>query len=102
MLKRALLSALIATAGPVVAQTCTPREYAQYKDDMATPGGRIAVAFSYCQHRIMRGANPNGSRAFMGCDVEMGKAMDALKTAADPAAMQFALRGCQGELPPLK
>jgi hypothetical protein len=99
MLRFLTLCAAAALATSAGAQTCTPREYAQYRDDLKSGAGRITVAFGMCRDAAARDRLRATSKPAEQCDAEVRKATDALTAAQDPAALEFARAGCKGELP---
>lgn len=98
-MRLALAIALCTGTAAASGQTCTPREYAQHRQDAASLSGRITSVFGYCSNKRTRDLYPLSSPRAVACDAEMTKAIDALRAAKDPRAVSFALGGCQGKLP---
>lgn len=85
--------------GSVHAQSCVPREYAQYKDDVKNAYGRAHVAMGYCQSKRTRDSGLVTPAQAQQCSAEMGKAIDALNSVRATSTVSFALDGCAGEVP---
>lgn len=92
-----LLGTMVSTAFGQL--RCVNKEYAQYKQQVATVNGRYNMPLDYCIAEVRQGMWDSSSQPYADCAAEMEKMRDAMIGARLQKLVKFAEAGCQGKHP---
>jgi hypothetical protein len=95
-----LISSLAVISSPAFAQLrCVPKEYSQYKDQLATADGRHNMPLDYCIVAIRQRQFDSASQPYADCAAEQGKMRDAMAKAKLTKLIDYAEADCKGKHP---
>ncbi len=92
------LAIALAACADARAANCTPKEYAQLKDEASTPRGKITLRYGYCLAENGR-KHATTKREADACEELQAKILQALESANDSKGAIWALGGCKGDAP---
>jgi hypothetical protein len=93
------LAALLLSSAAHATLTCTPLDYAAYKDQAKTRTGRWMLAIDACSAKDRANLPTATTSSAKDCDKERATILAVLGNARDAKALTFVQNGCQGEFP---
>lgn len=90
-------AALLLCSAAHATLTCTPLEYAAYKDQAKTGSGRWMLAIDACSAKRRAELPTATSSSTRDCDRQRETIMAVLENARDAKALAFVRGGCEGD-----
>lgn len=98
-MKHPVAALLLCASSAHATLTCTPLEYAAYKDQAKTSSGRWSLAIDACTAKRRADLPTATPASAKDCDKQRATIMAVLENARDANALQWVSGGCEGEYP---
>jgi hypothetical protein len=92
-----ILACLLLSGAAHATLTCTPLEYAAYKDKAKTRSGRWSLAIDACSAKRRAELPTATSSSVRDCDRQRETIMSVLENARDARSLAFVRDGCEGD-----
>jgi hypothetical protein len=96
-MRNLLLTVLLLSNSAHATLTCTPLEYAAYKDLAKTRDGRWSLAIDACSAKRRAELPTATSSSARDCDRQRATIMAVLQNARDARSLAFVRDGCEGD-----